>query len=179
MGRLLSAIAGIVAGTALALVFPTFSAVANPRPAVAGEVTESHQTMHGADDAAAPQPSGEERLRVAVERHDESPRDERWAAGTERALAATLGSLPDGSGEMRLVRVECRLETCIAIVWWPAHPLAEEDATVLLRTAYAPNCGVALSVPPPSLSDTVGREGEAYLATIFFDCTVAREELAL
>jgi hypothetical protein len=105
----------------------------------------------------------EERHAEALRRHRSDPRDPRWADATEPKIEADLAKAAERS-KFKIVRVDCRMASCVSVLEWDSYPAARSGLGMALREPYSVNCGLEVLLPPPL------NPAAPYQADMIFDC---------
>jgi hypothetical protein len=94
--------------------------------------------------------------------HQASPRDSRWAAPKERAIAQSIRNQTGANTSFSLVDVDCRSTSCVARLKWPSEQEARADIRGFMQNADI-DCARQVTLPASS------GPGD-YTASVLFDC---------
>jgi len=101
----------------------------------------------------------------AIAAHWQEPTDDRWAPEMTQTLRRELTELTR-KGEFSVVRVDCRSESCVAIIEWPNYQRAMKNWNLVLQVPRSAPCGVEAALQDPI--DPKAR----YQTSVFFKCSV-------
>jgi hypothetical protein len=104
-----------------------------------------------------------EQLARALARVQAERIDPDWGPAAATRLEQDLAAATEGRPS-RVVRVECRSESCVATLAWPDYATAFSTYRGLLIQPYSLNCQRSMSVPPPADPSV------AYEAQLIFSC---------
>ena len=101
------------------------------------------------------------------ERHWRESRDERWAGESEETLKTLLHSLP-ATAEFRILNVDCRWASCLAVLRFETFAAAQSSWPTVLRTPNSIGCGTEITLDEPQRTDA------PFEMTVFYDCGEVR-----
>jgi hypothetical protein len=136
---------------------PSTSSSRRPAPVDLRDTIDPTEEMHEADRLHA------QRHDDALLHHQSEPKDPRWAAATEPRIEADLSRVAEKS-KFKIVKVDCRMASCVSVLEWPSYADAQHGYATALREIYAVNCGVEILLPPPP------NPAARYQADMIFDC---------
>jgi hypothetical protein len=105
----------------------------------------------------------DERHAEIIRRHRAEPIDPAWSSSTESLVDADLAPI-ETAADFDLREIECRANTCRAVVRWPRFDIARSNYRYLLATPIRVNCARTILVPEAA-------DDEPVEATLILDCT--------
>lgn len=104
-----------------------------------------------------------EQVEANFQQHEAEPLDPAWGGKSTASLRSDLERLRQGR-PFSLLEVDCRSNSCKAVLEWPSYPQAIADASALVHHYYEVNCARTVLMTEP-------RELEQpYRLRILFQC---------
>ena len=95
--------------------------------------------------------------------HESHPQNPAWSATAKQAFVADFTRM-QSHVPIKLVRVDCRAESCLAIIGWKNYTAAQISGSMLATFDYSIRCARHVAQPPP---DDISLP---YRSIIQFDC---------
>lgn len=154
-------------------------------PAVLARLGQLEQQLLAKSVQGAPEPAGAElprfpsaeeasadaiaRQREQLANHEKDPVDPTWSRAATAAFEKDFATIATTTSA-RLLRMDCRTTSCLAVVGWPSYGEALAHGAELAHHEYGINCSRHVVSPPPA------DPALPYESTVAFECTSARAE---